>query len=307
MLEKWLPGDYTAELVSEIGKATSGYSGAHMRELARFIGIIMHQDGLSLKDAVVLGLAKLAEQRDLITAVQTTGSRYRAPEHVKAKVQAEACIDDLVRGDVCAGPFKRDEVGWKAFVKARNRAATKGLVSDEAIASLISDFGFEEEAVLLAAATEQPNRELEAALSLVRAHGYVLKAPGQAGIEKAGRVLSKANEDKLKAAAGAIEHAKDTIYEVLRTVQREEENPEIPDSPQLSAEAEEFGFDVETRAEDGDGFEFETEERAATADEVIEVDATTIQEAMREAFSLMASTIQDETRAAFNAARGRID
>lgn len=306
MLEKWLPGEYTATMIAEVGKATAGYSGAHMRELARFVTIIMSQDGLSLQDAMTSGLAKLAEQRDLITAVQSTGSRYRAPEHVQQKAAPEPSLDELVRGDVCAGPFTKDEVGWKAFVKARNRAATKGLVSDATIAALVSDFGFEDEAVLLAA--EVVPDEVATARALLERSGYAILAPGRAAhIERAGRVLSKANADKLAAAAGSLQHAKDTIEEVLRSAEREEELPPEPEpSPTLSATEEEFGFEVETRATE-DVFGFEIEERAAATDDLIEVDATVIQEAMREAFAGMAKTIQDETRAALNAARGRID
>lgn len=80
MLERWLPGLAPADLTRAV-KALAGYSGAHVRELARFAKIIAEQDALSLSKALTEALTKLAEQRDLITATQRTGSRYRmAPE-----------------------------------------------------------------------------------------------------------------------------------------------------------------------------------------------------------------------------------
>jgi HK97 family phage prohead protease len=79
MLRRWLPDLGDAERAAAVA-ATAGYSGAHVRELARFAGIIRDQDGLEVGPAVEAALGKLREQRDLITAVQTQGSRYRAPE-----------------------------------------------------------------------------------------------------------------------------------------------------------------------------------------------------------------------------------
>ncbi len=76
MLGKWLPGLAPVDLARAV-KATAGYSGAHVRELARFASIIAEQDTLPLDQALTAALTKLAEQRDLITNTQRTGSRYR--------------------------------------------------------------------------------------------------------------------------------------------------------------------------------------------------------------------------------------
>lgn len=76
MLVKWLPGLAPADLTRAV-TATTGYSGAHVRELARFAQIIAEQEGLALSQALTAALTKLAEQRDLITATQRAGSRYR--------------------------------------------------------------------------------------------------------------------------------------------------------------------------------------------------------------------------------------
>lgn len=77
MLRKWLP-ELTDALVATAVTATAGYSGAHVRELTRFAGMIARQDQLPLAEALVKAIEKLQEQRDLITSVQSQGSRYRA-------------------------------------------------------------------------------------------------------------------------------------------------------------------------------------------------------------------------------------
>ena len=75
-------------------KALHGFSGAHVREFARFAGIIREQDGLDAGAAARAAILKLQEQRDLITSVQSQGSRYRAPSHVTAGIPAAS--DDLL-------------------------------------------------------------------------------------------------------------------------------------------------------------------------------------------------------------------
>jgi HK97 family phage major capsid protein/HK97 family phage prohead protease len=87
MLVKWLPGLAPADLTRAVS-ATKGYSGAHVRELARFATIIAEQDGLSPSQALTAALTKLAEQRDLITATQRAGSRYRMAPALAQKAAA---------------------------------------------------------------------------------------------------------------------------------------------------------------------------------------------------------------------------
>jgi len=91
MLARWMPR-LGADDAQRAVRATAGYSGAHIRELARFAGIIAEQDSLTQSQALAKALEKLQEQRDLITSVQTTGSRYRAPIEIgitKAMVAME--------------------------------------------------------------------------------------------------------------------------------------------------------------------------------------------------------------------------
>jgi HK97 family phage major capsid protein len=84
MLERWLPGLAATDLQKAV-EATHGYSGAHVRELARFAKIIAEQDGLTLAKALASALAKLAEQRELINATQRRGSHYRMPSELAGK------------------------------------------------------------------------------------------------------------------------------------------------------------------------------------------------------------------------------
>jgi len=95
MLAKWMP-DATAEARAAAVTATEGYSGAHLRELARFASIIRDQDGVSADDAVLVALEKLKEQRALINDVQSHGSRYRAPAAVVTRSVSKAKRVELV-------------------------------------------------------------------------------------------------------------------------------------------------------------------------------------------------------------------
>ena len=87
MLSKWMPGLDKSDMDRAV-KATAGYSGAHVRELVRFASILAEQDQLTATASLTAALAKLQEQRDLITSVQTQGARYRAQDFVVAKSMA---------------------------------------------------------------------------------------------------------------------------------------------------------------------------------------------------------------------------
>jgi hypothetical protein len=85
MLAKWLP-----ELLPDARKAavdgTAGYSGAHIRELARYVRTIADEERKPLAESVGLALAKLREQREIITTAQLGGSRYRPSKAVAIAV-----------------------------------------------------------------------------------------------------------------------------------------------------------------------------------------------------------------------------
>ena len=85
MLSRWLP-----ELLPDARKAavdgTAGYSGAHIRELAKFVRVIADEERKSMAESVGLALAKLREQREIITTAQLGGSRYRPSKAVAVAV-----------------------------------------------------------------------------------------------------------------------------------------------------------------------------------------------------------------------------
>ncbi len=171
MLRKWMPA-LSGVALQETVKALHGYSGAHVREFVRFAGILAVQDGLAVADAARLALAKLAEQRDLITQVQTQGSRYRGfdvakavprsvetvpaqlPVHVARGAAREALLvacATAADSPAIPAPFSRDAAGWKAFTKARDRFARKSHepLTPEKLAEFLGDYGFEPEAAVL--------------------------------------------------------------------------------------------------------------------------------------------------------------
>lgn len=422
MIHAWMPTLDSADVARAV-KATDGYSGAHIRELARFAEIIADQDTLGPSEALTRALAKLQEQRDLITAVQSSGSRYRAPSHVSgvrflrvimdqadaepvdtesidvekpfphehacrleepgtfdqfrrgtrehegktysviyghptdgggwreqayryakdawtasearthcashdgsfeaASGEVAACApcdevafvlriarlvtDDKVEAmrDACAAlgierplPSVRDAIGWRAFVKARDRAQRKADEPLDAVqlADLFEDYGFDEEAAVL---RNQGMRHFGTGQEVVL-HGREAIVPLAEGtlapIEKIGRVLSKTNEARVRNARDSATHISEQLDEVLASIEREarddvEQDPAEPAVLMLAREDTPIDEIVLVLAEI-------PEEPRMT------VDADAIAAAVREWLSIV---IQQETVAVLNALRGRID
>lgn len=75
MLRKWLPDVPQSSIESAVEKS-AGYSGAHVYELAHFAKTLNEQDDMGPAEAVTEALAKVEQQRDLITKLQLSGSNY---------------------------------------------------------------------------------------------------------------------------------------------------------------------------------------------------------------------------------------
>jgi len=75
MLQAWAPSA-TKAVVKSIAKDMEGYSGAHLKELVVYAGIIAEEDGLALDAALVAAVEKIREQRELIDELQVEGSKY---------------------------------------------------------------------------------------------------------------------------------------------------------------------------------------------------------------------------------------
>lgn len=76
MLAKWMP-DLTESDVQTAIKRTTGYSGAHIYELAAFAKTIQEEESISASESLIKALNKIDEQRDLITQNQLSGSNFR--------------------------------------------------------------------------------------------------------------------------------------------------------------------------------------------------------------------------------------
>ena len=322
MLAKWMP-ELTGAALDDTVKALHGYSGAHVREFARFAGIIREQDGVDVVAAAKAALAKLQEQRDLITAVQVGGARYRAPEHVsRGVVASDEPMADVVRTAGAEPPlaFSRDPIGWRAFVKARARADKKhgGEVSDADLASLLRDYGFDAEAAVLLRNTEpmvHPGSDGMCPDGYAMGTDGMCHMPGKGqavlvmrdvvdAVQKRGRVLSKANESKLQNAEAQAKAAAEQIRDVLATV-AEMQPPDDDDSHETGATALTLSIDDEivVTNDSDDDIVMEFADEPEPNDDVV-VDAETITASIRAALS---ETIQQELTAALNQARGRVN
>lgn len=121
MLARWIP-DLSATAAKAAVDGTDGYSGAHVRELARFAGIIREQDGIESPDeAIALALVKVREQRDLIGETHAAQGRYVPRATVVEMVKAAA----LVGGGIpLADRLIADVKAWEtAQIDAINRDA----------------------------------------------------------------------------------------------------------------------------------------------------------------------------------------
>ena len=181
-------------------------------------------------------------------------------------------------------PFTRDQAAWKAFTKARDRQAKRAAVdvlSDDEIATLLDDYGFEAEAT----AVRRTMLTSEAARGVATMVDEKLAAMRLEldAIAKAGRVLSKANEGKLQAARESASAALAQLDDVLAAVKQ----PDAAEDIVLEDEADVIELALEP-----------------AEDDLVEIDAELIGTAIARE---MASIVQRETQAAVNALRGRID
>ncbi len=203
MLEKWMP-DATVEARAAAVAATEGYSGAHLRELARFAGIIRDQDGLSADDAVLVALEKLKEQRQLISEVQSQGSRYRAPEAITTRRPTGA----VTKGTAPAEPVVLVEiVPVKAAVDDLAAAVTAALKAGRvlsranettlqtALATIDTVLGKLAEAEDVSAATvNQLSRAAEAIRTLLAQLAEPVDPAAAAAVVPAAKAVDEADE-----------------------------------------------------------------------------------------------------------------
>jgi hypothetical protein len=86
MLVAWLPKEDRTGIkeavidkaIEKAVKATEGYSGAHVRELASYVAVLKEQEGVNLPEAIEKAIAKIAENRETINAAR--GQAYSLRE-----------------------------------------------------------------------------------------------------------------------------------------------------------------------------------------------------------------------------------
>ena len=90
MLAAWLP-DLDAVEREAIAVATTGFSGAHLRELAKFARTLREESpDLTVEQAVHQALAKLREQRTLIDHVRQRTRQYVPSRAVRSAIEVAA-------------------------------------------------------------------------------------------------------------------------------------------------------------------------------------------------------------------------
>jgi SpoVK/Ycf46/Vps4 family AAA+-type ATPase len=186
MVQRWMP-ELTPEQQLKAVKETAGYSGAHVRELARFAEILREQDDLDIGTALDQAIDKMREQRDIITASQTAGSRYRAP--VSVERQAPATGGVVENGTL--------QLHGDTIVPLAAYARLAGGIEASRVGDVVH----------------------------VKVDGLTLSKAGRMvmSVDKAGRVLSGKNESALKEAVDAIYAAADKLKGVLAQVQQQPE------------------------------------------------------------------------------------
>lgn len=124
MLERWLPG-MGAEAVESIADRTAGLSGAHMYELCSFSKSIMEEESIEAAAAAEKALAKVHEQRELISSHQLSGSRYKMTSRMR---QQPILTKHFFAPSRNAAWVKQVTVGFKAgrVLSAKNQ----GLIED---------------------------------------------------------------------------------------------------------------------------------------------------------------------------------
>lgn len=84
MISAWLPEAPDA-IVAATATQTEGYSGAHLRELVNFAGMIQREQQIGIVDALPIALEKIREQRALVEALREAPD-YRPRQQVRRAV-----------------------------------------------------------------------------------------------------------------------------------------------------------------------------------------------------------------------------
>ena len=200
MLQKWI-ADIDEPTLAVAVEQTKGYSGAHIRELARFASIIGEQEALDTQASVVRALSKLAEQRELINQTQTQGSRYRAPADLGERKSSRVALALAVAKAAPAGEAPQVVPVRRTADEAADRLAGLHERRTE-LASL---------ATSLLAADLTPGQR-----ALITDAQRELRSVSMA-VVKEGRVLSSKNEERIRSASALLEEVHTALAREKKT------------------------------------------------------------------------------------------
>jgi HK97 family phage prohead protease len=275
MLAKWAP-DATVETLDKLATDTLGMSGAHLRELVRFANVIRTQDGADLDDALTRAFDKVKEQREIIDAARA--------ERVYRSVKALAADSPVLTQRTKVGELEVElSVGGDALERLERvaKALDKHLGSGEGTCSRCETVGGLCASLCAKCVTDVNAWDSESLLA--RVASFVKEA-------KAGRVLSRANESRVR-------QAKEMLDEVLTQLETaaEEEKDEAVVVLELSEPDDELVLELS-----GDA--------PTTGGDVFDVDPDQLRQlvvaAMAESIS---GAVRDATTSSLARLRGRVD
>jgi hypothetical protein len=192
MVKFWIPDLAVAADIELAVRETAGYSGAHIRDLARWSDLIREQDGLDISASLVSAIAKMKEQRDIINGAQTAGSRYRAPSFV-------------LQRDFASGGNRRAADGVPGYFQKAIEDLSRAVIDNGGTVEHVM-VGDVSKTIIKAGRVLSTKNEgqLKECLGLLQEVLSQLGEQTEDGKDgkaaKAGRVLSQANESRIRKA-----------------------------------------------------------------------------------------------------------
>ena len=89
MLKRWVSEDIDIKLLEDILEKTSGFSGAHIKELIDFAKIIAEEEEKEIGDALLMSLEKILEQRKLIEQIKEKEKKVKMLELKETQVLSD--------------------------------------------------------------------------------------------------------------------------------------------------------------------------------------------------------------------------
>lgn len=186
-------------------------------------------------------------------------------------------------------PWERDASSWAAFTKARTRAQAKAaeVLTDQELARLLDDFGFEDEAVTLSASLHEQEHPMGAMTKQEPAYEAESMAKANKLIDKIRKDLNRIQNVAKECIVGIDEYQNS-----LRSGEAEVVKDEVTPAP------------IKEAVESLDDIVLEL----AESPEMLDVDLDNLADSIRSAVTqTIGESVRSEMRDSVNAMRGRID